>query len=157
MITFPGTKLATWRRPTAGAKLTVDTYLKQRPGSLLLYVYLFLVCFFFFNIYLFIFGCAGSYLQHTEFLVVVCGIYFPDQESKLAPLHSEHRVLAAGPPGKPPPSCFRGNILQTCQWLVRNMSFLPTWPLLGSCVGCHCGITDQPRALMGFILESSLA
>ena len=40
MITFPGTKLATWRRPTAGAKCTVDTYLKQRPGSLLLYLYL---------------------------------------------------------------------------------------------------------------------
>ena len=40
MITFPGTKLATWRRSTAGAKCTVDTYLKQRPGSLLLYLYL---------------------------------------------------------------------------------------------------------------------
>ena len=54
MITFPGTKLATWRRPTAGAKLTVDTYLKQRPGSLLLYVYLFLVCFFF-SIFIYLF------------------------------------------------------------------------------------------------------
>ena len=43
MITFPGTKPATWRRPTAGAKLTVDTYLKQHPGSLLLYFYLLLL------------------------------------------------------------------------------------------------------------------
>ena len=43
MITFPGTKPATWRRPTAGAKLTVDTYLKQYPGSLLLYFHLLLL------------------------------------------------------------------------------------------------------------------
>ena len=32
--------------------------------------------------------------------VVVCGIQFPDQGSKLGPLCWEHRVLAIGSPGK---------------------------------------------------------
>ena len=41
-----------------------------------------------------------SLLQHVESLVVVCGIYFPDQRLNLGPLHWEHRVLATGLPGK---------------------------------------------------------
>ena len=38
-----------------------------------------------------------------ELLVVVCGIQFPDQ----GPLHSEHGVLAMGPPGKSLYSAFK--------------------------------------------------
>ena len=34
------------------------------------------------------------------FLVVACGIHFPDQRSNPGPLHWEPRVLANGPPGK---------------------------------------------------------
>ena len=34
------------------------------------------------------------------FLVVVCGIWFPDQGSNLGPLHWEHGVLAIASPGK---------------------------------------------------------
>ena len=50
---------------------------------------------FFFNIYLF-------YLFIWLFLALAtaCGIKFPDQGSNPGPLHWEHRVLAAGPPGK---------------------------------------------------------
>ena len=33
-------------------------------------------------------------------LVAACGIYFLDQRSSPGPLHWEHGVLAAGPPGK---------------------------------------------------------
>ena len=33
-------------------------------------------------------------------LAATCGIQFPDQGLNLGPLHSEHRVLAAGPPEK---------------------------------------------------------
>ena len=72
MITFPGTKLATWRRPTAGAKLTVDTYLKQRPGSLLLYVYLFLVCFFFQYLFIYFWTCWVLLAAHRIFS---CGLW----------------------------------------------------------------------------------
>ena len=35
-----------------------------------------------------------------KLLVVVCGIYLPDQGSNPGPLHWEHEVLATGPPGK---------------------------------------------------------
>ena len=41
-----------------------------------------------------------SSLGHPESLVAACGIYFPDQESSLGPLHGEHEVFATGPPGK---------------------------------------------------------
>ena len=49
---------------------------------------------FFFNIYLF-------YLFIWLFLALAaaCGIKFPDQGLNPGPLHWEHRVLAAGPPG----------------------------------------------------------
>ena len=33
-------------------------------------------------------------------LVAPCGIKFPEQGPNLGPLHWEHEVLAAGPPGK---------------------------------------------------------
>ena len=51
--------------------------------------------FFFFNIYLF-------YLFIWLFLALAaaCGIKFPNQGLNPGPLHWEHRVLAAGPPGK---------------------------------------------------------
>ena len=51
--------------------------------------------------YIFIYLFApGFYLQHTNSLVVACGIQFPDQGSNPGPLHWEHGVPATGPPGK---------------------------------------------------------
>ena len=52
----------------------------------------------FVNIYLF--GCAGSWLQHVGSLFTACAIYFPDQGESPGSLHWEHGVLATGPPGK---------------------------------------------------------
>ena len=46
------------------------------------------------QIYLFLFGCYRSQLQHTGSLVVVCGIQFPDQGSNPGPLHQELGVSA---------------------------------------------------------------
>ena len=62
---------------------------------------------FFFKNYLF--GCAGSWLQHVESLVVACILLFlacriqvPKKVSNPSPLHWEYEVLATGPPGKSP-------------------------------------------------------
>ena len=51
--------------------------------------------FFFFNIYIFIYlavldlhcSYTGSVIVACEFLAMACGIWFPDQGSKLSPLH----------------------------------------------------------------------
>lgn len=49
-----------------------------------------------------------------EFLVVVCGIYFPNQGSNQGPLHWVCGVLAVGPPGK-----FLWYILYSCWHLYE--------------------------------------
>ena len=49
---------------------------------------------------------AGSLVAARELLAAACGIQFPDQGSNPGPLHWECRVLATGPPGKSPTSCF---------------------------------------------------
>ena len=61
-------------------------------------------------IYLFLFGCTSLdcgtpdlLLWHANSQLWCVGIQLPDQRSKPASLHWEHRVLAAGPPGKIPP------------------------------------------------------
>ena len=61
-----------------------------------------------FDIYLFIylFGCLGSQLQHAGSLVVACEIQFPDQGSNPGPLHWEHGISTTGPPGKSPACTF---------------------------------------------------
>ena len=41
-----------------------------------------------------------SQLWHEGSLVVICGIWFPEQGSNPGPLHWECGVLAMGPPGK---------------------------------------------------------
>ena len=46
------------------------------------------------------FAALGLSCGMNDLLVVVCGIYFPDQGSNLGPLHWELRVLATGPPAK---------------------------------------------------------
>ena len=59
----------------------------------------------------YLFGCTGSWLWHLGssviivahgFLVVACGIKFPDQGSNLGSLHWDYEFLATGPPGKSP-------------------------------------------------------
>jgi len=40
------------------------------------------------------------HLWHVDFLAGACGSYFPDQGLNPDPLHWEHAVLAAEPPGK---------------------------------------------------------
>ena len=45
-------------------------------------------------------------------LVVVCGIWFPDQESSPDPLHWERGISATGPPGKAGELYFR--------WVMRE-------------------------------------
>ena len=61
--------------------------------------------FFFFNIYSFFFFLTALGLScdmcGTPTPVAACGIQFSDQRLNLGPLHGEHRVLAAGPPGNP--------------------------------------------------------
>ena len=78
-------------------------------------------------LFIYLFGCAGSQLQHVgsslwyagslveirdllvmacELLVAACGIQFPDQGLNPGPLHWEHGALATGPPGKFPESFF---------------------------------------------------
>ena len=56
----------------------------------------------FLNIYLFILFWRGWVLAVVRevFLVVACGISFPDQGSISGPLHWEHKILATGPPLK---------------------------------------------------------
>jgi len=44
---------------------------------------------------------AGKiFIAACEFLVVACGILFPEQGPNLGSLHWEHRTLTTGPPGK---------------------------------------------------------
>ena len=61
----------------------------------------------FLKIFIYLFGCIGSQLQHAgslvvacEPLVAACGIQFPNQGSNLGALHWERGVFATGPPGK---------------------------------------------------------
>ena len=51
----------------------------------------------------------GIFALHCSMhdLIFACGIKFPDQESNLGPLHSEHEVLTSGPPGKAESALFR--------------------------------------------------
>ena len=67
--------------------------------------YLFILKYF---IFIYLFCCAGSYLWHLFFFLVVackllgtaCGIWFPDQGPNSGPLHWEREVLASRQPGK---------------------------------------------------------
>ena len=43
---------------------------------------------------------AGSLVEAFGLLVAACGVSFLDEGLNLSPLHWEHGVLAAGPPGK---------------------------------------------------------
>ena len=52
------------------------------------------------KIFIYLFGCAESLLQHAGSLAVTCGIQFPDQGSNPSLLHWESGVLATAPPGK---------------------------------------------------------
>ena len=55
-------------------------------------------------------GCGISSLWHIGSLVAACGIQVPEQWSDPGPLHWEYRVLAAGPPWKPPAFASTSNI-----------------------------------------------
>ena len=43
--------------------------------------------YYYLKIFIYLFGCAGSYLRHTGCLVVACVIQFLDEGLNLGPLH----------------------------------------------------------------------
>ena len=53
-----------------------------------------------------LFSCARSQLPCVGVFIAACGIQFPSQGLNLCPLHWQHRVLIAGPPGKSPFTIF---------------------------------------------------
>ena len=70
------------------------------------------------NIFIYLFGWAGSSLWHSgsldaacKFLVASCGIQFSDQGTNSDPLHLEPGVLATGLPGKSPEDTFKKTIM----------------------------------------------
>ena len=81
------------------------------------------------KIYIYLFGCTRSYLQHVESLVVACGIYLPSQGLNPVLLHWEQGVSATGPSGKPQHIIFLLNsLVEVClstlkHWLYQSSNF----------------------------------
>ena len=74
-------------------------------------VYLFVLKYVFIWLHRFlVLGCGISSLWHIGSLVAACGIQVPEQWSDPGPMHWEYRVLAAGPPWKPPAFASTSNI-----------------------------------------------
>ena len=101
-----------WTRETGSDQICWRHSLLPKPPSMRSY-HAFFPSIFISFIYLAVpgLGCIiwdpHSLLEHVgplviawELLVVVCGIYFPNQGSNSSLLHWEHGILATGPPGK---------------------------------------------------------
>ena len=81
-------------------------------------------------------GMQGVLVVTCEFLVVACGIQFPDLGLNLGPLHWEPRVLATGPPGKSPfPICMPFiSFLGDYKWLTLPVLWQIAVARVGICV-----------------------
>ena len=74
------------------------TYLMLLPPKALKFKFFF---FLLFKKIIYLLGCAGSYFQHEGSLIVVYGIWVPDQGLNLGCLHWEHEVLTTWTPETP--------------------------------------------------------
>ena len=71
-------------------------WLSVLKKCLLVFFFLFLI----YILFVYLFDCVRSQLQHVGSLFVTCGIKFPDQGSNLGLLLWECRVLTTRPPTK---------------------------------------------------------
>ena len=67
-----------------------------------------------------------KYFYLFIWLVVVCGILFPDQEWNLCPLHWKHGILTTGPPGNPSSSHL---VMSLCLTIFDLMDCSPPGPI----------------------------